>query len=310
MEVLALCPGSLATGGTEGIHNLVRELNKHADINASIWYINGEPPKEFAEYKCDYTLRLPDEFDGALIFPEVWANKITQSPYREFTVAVNWQGVDVYNWHTPEAERGRFLQRKDAIHIVGSEYAKDFLQQFGIKPLKVSDCINKEFLAVDYEGVQRSNVVLYNPIGVKLTKFQRAVMARCTTELGIQFHPLEGYTRQELIEIFKHSKLYIDFGVFSGRERLPREAVMCGCCILTSKLATAGYFKDNSIPDEYKLDNIDRAIQMIDHILRHYNLYKADFDFYRQCLKTDAEIKYPEEVKELGDALLNHYTSV
>lgn len=308
MFVLAQCPGNIATGGTEGIHNLVRELNKH--IPSAVWYVTGEPPKEFLEYGCDGFDKMPDNYEGAVIFPEIWADRVILPEFRSIIPVVFWQGVNVYEWNTSERERYQFLQRKDVIHVVCSEYARDFLQRFGITPLKVSDCINKEFFTVDYEGIQRSDVVLYNPVGVKLTKFQRAVMARCTTELGIKFHPLEGYTRHELIEIFKHSKLYIDFGIFSGRERLPREAVMCGCCILTSKLGTAGYFKDNSIPDEYKLDSIDRAIQMIDHILRHYNLYKADFDFYRQCLRTDLEISYPKQVKELANEILNHNSSV
>lgn len=308
IEVLALCPGNLVTGGTEGIHHLVQELNKHPRIDAKIWYVNGIAPEAFSEYECEFVTELPNEYKGVLIFPEVWADKVIE--YSDNTVVINWQGVDVYEWNTSENERYKFLQRKDAIHVVGSEYAKDFLSKFHIHPLKICDCINAEFFTLSDAEVKRSDVVLYNPVPMKLTKFQRAVMARCTTELGIKFHPLEGYTRQELIEIFQHSKLYIDFGVFSGRERLPREAVMCGCCILTSKLGTAGYFKDNAIPDEYKIDTIDRAIQMIDHILRHYNLYKADFDFYRQCLKMDLKVRYPQQVKELADAILNHNSGV
>ena len=32
-----------------------------------------------------------------------------------------------------------------------------------------------------------------------------------------------------------HPKLYIDFGGFPGKDRLPREAVMHDCCIITGK---------------------------------------------------------------------------
>lgn len=310
MEVLALCPGNLATGGTEGIHNLVRELGKHRGISAKILYVQGSAPEEFSEYGCEYVTELPADFSGCVIFPEVWANWVIDPKFKACTKVINWQGWDVYDWNVPQSERGLYRQCKDAIHICGSEYAKENLQRQGIEPIKISDCINEAFFHLTDTDKPRKNTILYNPTSVKLTQFQRTVMARCTTELGYIFQPLSGYTRNELIGLFQKSKLYIDFGVFSGRERLPREAVMCGCCILTSKSGTAGYYEDNPIPNEYKVEDVNTALDMIQHIIRNYEDCKKDFNYYRQALRDDIEVKYPKQVKELADAILNHHPSI
>ena len=111
-----------------------------------------------------------------------------------------------------------------------------------------------------------------------------------------------------MLDLFRHSKLFIDFGVFSGRERMPREAVSCGCCIVTSNKGTARDYKDNSIPDKYKIEDIDEAMQMIKYIIYNYELCKPDFDEYRRLLKQDLA-NYHDEVKEFYNAILNNYTS-
>lgn len=288
MEIIALCPGNIATGGTEGIHKLIKEL-RLCGADAKILYLNGSQPKEFAGYDCPWISEFPANYTGVFIAPEVYANSITNPEYRRCTVAVLWQGVDVYKWHNPKSTWGHFLSRTDAVHITMSEYGIDYLRGLGLNPIKIPDCLNDDFLRDFPDTYERGNAVLYNPIECKLTWFQREVMARCT---DIEFKPLSGYSRGELIDLMRHSKLYIDFGVFSGRERLPRESVMCGCCILTSDKGTAGYYRDNSIPDKYKLDDVDSAVKRIHHVLKEYEACKPDFDCYRELLKRDKEI-YP-----------------
>lgn len=310
MQILHMCPANMATGGTEGIHNLVHYLSK-CGADAKVWYVGRDlsnpQPKEYEKYACDYVTEMPKGFKGCVIFPEVWGNSVILPEYSECVVAINWQGVDVYNWHNPENKRGLFLQRKDTIHIANSDYAVDYLRNLGLHPIKISDCLNDDYFQDFSEEFSRDDKVLYNPTSAKMTQFQETVMARCTTELGIRFKALEGYSRPQLIDLFRRSKLYIDFGVFSGRERLPREAVMCGCCILTSNKGTASYFWDNSIPESYKIENIDDAVAKIKKILGNYDLCKPDFDEYRHLLRQDKN-NYFNEVERLYNAILNHNT--
>lgn len=312
MEILHVCPANLATGGTEGIHNLVNMLNK-VGAKAKILYVGRDlsnpQPEQYKKYECEYITEFPENFEGCIIFPEVMANEVIEDKYKKCVTAVNWQGVDVYKWNNPISKQGLFLQNTKTIHIANSEYAVDYLRGLGLNPVKISDCLNDDYFQEFKEEYERENTVLYNPTHVKLTKFQQIVMSKCRVEYGIKFMPLEGYTRKELIDLFRHTKLYIDFGVFSGRERLPREAVMCGCCILTSDKGTAHYYKDNSIPDKYKIEDIDEAITTIRHILTHYEQCRPEFDAYRGLLYLDKQ-NYFEEVKELYNEILNHNPSI
>ena len=301
MKILHLCPPKFASGGTEGIHHLISELNK-CGADAKIWYVGGgndaQPPK-FRHYGCPYVTELPAGFDGVLMFPEIWADWATDTRFKDCKIVINWQGIDVYYWYTKPEDRFKFLQIKDAKHITMSEYGIDHLHSLGVTSIfKLNDCINQEYLEQDIDGRERGNAVLYNPVEIKLSDMQKQVFAKS----NVEFKPLRGYTQDQLINLFLTSKLYIDFGSFNGRERLPREAVGCGCCILTSTNGTAGYYLDNPIPDKYKLDDVDEAVYMIQYVLDNYETCRHDFDEYRNTMRNDNK-EYPQQVREFYKTL-------
>jgi hypothetical protein len=305
-----MCPANIATGGTDSIHRLVRELCR-CGADAKILYVNcsqTEPmPEVYKKYECEYVTSIPSEYEGLVILPEIWANKSIEAQYQKYSIAVNWQGVDVYRWNNPQRDWYKFLHRKNILHFANLQYGIDFLKTLNISALKVSDCLDDVFFEDFKDDAVRKDTVLYNPVRVKMTSFQQTVMARATTELGVRFTPIENYNQQQLIDLFRHSKLYIDFGVFSGRERIPREVVTQGCCILTSNQGAAKYYEDNPIPQQYKLDNVDKALEQIKYILHNYDSCKSDFDFYRQSLIQD-RLNYSAEVKQLYDTILSNYS--
>lgn len=307
MQILHICPANVATGGTESIHRLISTLCK-LGADAKILYVgksHNPQPSRYKDYGCEYITEFPADFKGVVIFPEIFANQIIEQKYSDCTVVVNWQGVDVYNWSVPERERGQFLKRGDAIHIANCEYAINYLYQLGIDAIKVSDRLEDAYFQSFDGEFERRDEVLYNPTAFKLTDFQKIIMARCQTEYGIKFKPLQGYSVDELISIFRHSKLYIDFGVFSGRERLPREAVMCGCCVLTSTKGAASYFNDVPIPYKYKMESIEDAVKMIRTVLQQYEDCRPDFDCSRHVLEEDRS-NYENEVRNLYEILNNN----
>lgn len=303
MQILVISPGNVATGGTEALHSLASLLNKHDGIDARIWYWSGgesPKPEEFAAYECEYVTELPEGFDGVLVFPEIWANKALDYP--QCTRAIWWLGIDAYAGWTAPAEQGDFLADDSIIHIAQSEYARDFLKKLGIKRiLKCDDTVNADFYA-EYDEIERGNVVLYNP--AKATMFTQKVLAACP---DITFKPIRGMTRAEVIDTMRHSKLYIDFGTFPGRERMPREAVLCGCCIITSKIGSAAYLKD--FAHDYKYDmkggHIWAIIRKIRHVLANYDECRKDFDLFRGSLRADI-VRIPEQCNEIVREFKNH----
>lgn len=285
MEILHVCPANCATGGPECIHEFVSELNKIDGVHARIWYwdIKSNPPQpeEYASYGCDYVTEIPPDYNGVLIVPEIWANRIMDYP--NCIRCIYWLGLDAYaGWH--KINQGAFLKDPGIIHIAQSDYAYDLLRRLKVKHLvKCTDILNDDFYE-SYKEEERSNAVLYNP--VKATPFMWQLMDACK---DIEFRPIQNMTRSEVIDAMRHAKLYLDFGEFPGRERIPREAALCGCCLITSKIGAAAY--DGDFKHEYKFDSKPSHIWAIQnrirYVLDNYEECKKDFDLFRLLLKED-----------------------
>jgi len=317
MNVLMLCPANIVTGGTESIHEFASKLNAYDCVDVKILYFrcsNGNPqPKEYEEYHVDYVTSLPSNYNEIVIFPEIWANEVNNPKYANCLKIVHWLGVDVYYWNNPVSEYNKFLEKKDVLHLTQMQYAVDNLLKLGVNPKliqHISDVPNKIFYE-DYEEVSRNDVVLFNPNLSKITDFQRAVMRKAQEE-GISFKPLEHMTREQMAQTMREAKLYIDFGVFSGRERIPREAALSGCCVITSKSGCAKYFSDVALLDKWKFEtipeNIPKIVDTIKYILVNYETVKSEFDTYRQSLLEDRK-NLPTDCEKLAKlfSVLNLY---
>ena len=317
MNILHLCPSKVATGGTESIHNIVSNLNKQPNIDAKILYVgatDNPQPKEYEKYGCGFVTTFPSDYEGVVIFPEIWGNQVIEKKYDGYIKAISWAGVDVYDWHTPKDKRGAFLQDKNVYHIAQSLYAEEQLGKIGVDYehiLPLCGVLNDRFFE-DYEEVGRENTILYNP--VKMTSFQEQLM-QFLAKYGYTFMALKGLTRDEMINTLRKHKLYIDFGVFSGRERIPREAVRCGCCVITSNIGASSYYRDVPIQDKYKFDhvatseNLTNIMNTVKNILENYDSVKYDFDEYRKALVRDREM-FQVQIKEICNAFLNNNTGI
>ena len=300
MDVIALCPARVATGGTEAIHQLVAELNRYLD--AVILYPGDDTdpqPPEYAHYNCRYITAYPTRFKGVVIFPEIWGNNVCHEMFKDCIKCINWAGVDVYDWHTPPEFRGLYLKAKDVIHIAQSAYAADTLSKRGVETiLRLSDIIGDEFFE-PFQEEERNDIVLYNP--AKMTPFERKVINASPFNLK----PITGMSRHDVIDTLRHGKLYIDFNVFSGRERLLREAVMCGCCALVSMSGCSAYFEDVAIQDRYKFEmidwNVEVAVEAMKEILDNYEGHRPAFDIYRESIAAD-QVRFPDDVKAIAEA--------
>lgn len=149
---------------------------------------------------------------------------------------------------------------------------------------KVKLCIepiSKIFLEKSaYTTVDKSDIILYNP--KKNFEFTEKII---NSAQDLKFFPLNGMTQDELINIYKKAKVYIDFGTFPGAERIPKEAVINGCCILTGKYGASNFYDDVPILEKYKIDakneNIDLIIQNIKDLIEKYEAKVEEFSEYR-----------------------------
>lgn len=191
---------------------------------------------------------------------------------------------------------GVVKKQKNCIHLVQSKYAYEYCKKNGIREEKIfylSDYLNDKFLKIINEGEKnkkREDVVLYNPK-------KGYVLTKKLIELApdIKWIPLIGYTREEMIERMCTAKVYIDFGNHPGKDRIPREAAACGCCVITGLRGSANYYEDVPIPSEYKfdennVDNLNDIICKIKNILLDYETCKKDFDYYREKILNEKDM--------------------
>ena len=104
-------------------------------------------------------------------------------------------------------------------------------------------------------------------------------------------------------ELLKRSKVYIDFGNHPGKDRLPREAALMNCCIVCAKRGSAKNEVDMPIDEIYKI-NINEndwwinAKKIIDDCMCNYETHINHFDRYRLMVKNEKNM-FNESVKKL-----------
>lgn len=197
---------------------------------------------------------------------------------------------------------------ENIVHLCASYYAYDYVKNHNAKKQYLCiEPISKFFLDNISNEVEtdRNNVVIYNP--VKNPKFTEKIIHYCK---DIQFLALKGYNQAELLMLYRKSKLYIDFGSFPGAERIPKEAVVNGCCVLTGRNGASNYYNDVPISDELKIDSDVKNLSLIrDKINAILSDYEGYYERYEEYCRT---VKHLEEnfVQQLMQIFLDNKVDV
>lgn len=309
--IYVLCPSYNKTGGTELAHQLVYAINQIGQ-NAQITYFeNGNNPMDvnpaFKRYVDAYTniCDVVDSSENVIIIPEI--NTKYEKNFKKMQKCIWWMSVDNYTkwnhiatayqnfglWSTIKGVlKGRLKVSpyphfdENIIHFYQSEYARDFLEKSGITRIhRLSDYLNDEYLNVDF-NTDRKDFVLYNPR--KGFKFTKRLIASAP---DITWIPLQNMTTEQVKDTLLHSKVYIDFGNHPGKDRFPREAAMCGCCVITGKRGSASFFEDIPIDEEFKFDesknSICAIINKIRTCLKEYENQSNKFERYRDFIRNE-----------------------
>ena len=319
--VYVLCPPFNKTGGTELAHQLVYAINLNG-LHAKIaYYDKSIYPMEindaFKIYVDNYVnvRDIVDLKENIVITPEIDIKYLKE--YKNIQKCIWWMSVDnfykAYNVGMAYQHYGLFsaikgvLKRKlhwkkpsfpsNITHFYQSEYAKQFLIACGVKnPIRLSDYLNSNYLNLKI-NTDRENRVLYNP--AKGFSFTKELMKYAP---DIQWVPLQNMTTEQVKETLLHSKVYIDFGNHPGKDRFPREAAMCGCCVITGKRGSAKFFEDVPIAGEFKFGeskgDIPAIISKIRECLHNYEAESLKFDGYREFIKGEFDI-FNDDVKNI-----------
>lgn len=167
-----------------------------------------------------------------------------------------------------------------------------------LKPLYyLSEYLNPTFLEIQTDLSKKEDIVAYNP--KKGFAFTKKIISSAK---DIKFIPLINMSREEVIETLKKAKVYIDFGNHPGKDRLPREAAILDCCIITDKRGSAAFFEDVPIPEQYKFEdkeeNIPKILEKIKDCFVNFEERNKDFNYYRQVIKNEPQM-FVEDLRKI-----------
>lgn len=313
------CLAHRHTGGLTLAHQLCYELRSQG-FDAAMYYYYGwrqektNPVNEnYKKYNLPFVTKIEDNKDNIVVAPETFVNLLRGVKMAKKVIW--WMSVDNY-FKTLKSPRDRIInwfglrpfniRRKDIIHLAQSYYAIDFLKKQGIQEESIyylSDYLDETFLldSEKYANAKKENVVLYNPRKGK--EFTAKLM-----EVGtdITWCPLQNMTPTEVKEKLGTSKVYIDFGEHPGKDRIPREAAVMGCCVITGKRGSAYFYEDVSIPDDYKFNDTESSIPMIlkqiSECFADYERKRKDFCEYVAKIKSE-RVKFTSDVAKVFNAI-------
>lgn len=317
-EIYIACNPNIVTGGPELLHQLAYKL-KLGGFNAKMYYLDefteNPVPDAYKVYNNDYVNLPTDSPDNVLIVPETLTPLLKR--YKNIRKVIWWLSVDNYYNSIKENNKGlkgkvklalnynqpldfkKIIQNKVS-NFVQSKYASEHLKQKKITDIYyLSDYLNKDFLNENSElnDTTKVDIIAFNP--KKGYEFTKKIIESAP---HLKFVPIINMSRDQVYDLLRKSKVYIDFGNHPGKDRIPREAVMCGCCIITGKQGSAKYWEDVSISDEFKFENsnseINKIVERIEYCLNNYQTEILKFKEYRQRIMGE-ENAFENNIREI-----------
>jgi hypothetical protein len=309
-KIYVICPGNAVTGGPELLHQFVSTLN-NAGFDATIIYtplnVCFKVPTQYSKYNVKVSTYQSIKFtqSDVVVIPEVLTGYVKK--FSDIQKYIWWLSVDNYFEIMPKSFSESFKENvkriikhkhakpkqvpikglADCKHLAQSEYAVEFLSENGYRSEMLSDFLNEEHLNKNVTLAKKEDIVCYNPKkGMKITQ-------RLIKDLPhYHFVPIQNMTAVEVANLLERAKVYIDFGNHPGKDRIPREAAMAHCVVITGTRGSARNNVDIAVPEKYKIAESDSEfIKHFDSVLSEaiyaYEVCVKDFDEYRFKIKNE-----------------------
>lgn len=294
-KIYIFCPYGLKTGGPEALHQLHFKLRsrgfKSFLCSGGTSYAK-TAVGAFEKYNPVWVEQVELTSENVLVYPETYTVLLKELYKYDVQHAFWWLSVD--NLTTNALALTDILKMDRLVHFVQSDYAGIFLLNQGVHEFfQLTDYIGKDFFErignIDLDAKQ--DTVLFNP-----KKGFDIVSKLIEMSPSIQWVALENFSETELADLFKKSKVYIDFGNHPGRDRIPREAALFHCVELFSFKGSAQFFLDVPVPAQYKMNlsgthiNYESIITRIHDCFTNYHKLIDDFSYYRRFIKCNEAV--------------------
>lgn len=301
------------TGGPRDLHKLAYDLRALYKVKKVLMYYIGATsekpvPAPYAQYGLDYTQKIEDSEENILIIPEIYTHLF--SDLRRIQKVIYWLSVDNYYLSAAYFRRHPLMGRvnkwifergssyylwfeqelkKIPYHLAQGYYVYDHLLKKGVPGVfYLINHIDPKALEQKVDIAMKKDIVAYTPKrGYAFTK--KIIDA----SPDITFVPIINMNYEQMVHVLKEAKVFLDFGHHPGKDQMPRESAILGCCVITGRRGAAKFFEDIAIPEDCKFTEHDSDIpkirEKIKNFLHNYESETKKFDGYRE--KTRGERK-------------------
>lgn len=251
-KVGILCPAGSISGGPEALHQFGGALRAKG-VDATMVYYPAAPgghavPEPYRQYCPAVSPAVRDDPDVVIIIPEVVTSLAWQFPQAQ--KAIWWLSVDNhFKWLHLNPGPSVLDPRPDLMHLCQSQYAYDFLSRRQAGPLLMLTDYLTDNVFSPAPAAGRLPVVAYNP-----KKAPETTQRLIDQSGGRIWLPLENLDKSTLADLLRQIRIYVDFGPHPGRDRIPREAALCGAVVITGRRGAAAFAADMPLPERFRLD--------------------------------------------------------
>ncbi len=320
-SIIICCPGNVITGGVNSLHNLCKALTAN-HYNAYMYYVDADETVlndfQITSYQVNRIHYLNDSHDTLVVVPETMISLILQ--LQKAQKVVYWLGLTYYfknpTWRFPfnlklirkliacrsydgyssgslEITKRRLnefakshlnLWNGNVIHISNSHFVGNYCRQKGSPHTYVlHNPIRQEFYTHQLNFKNREKLILFGP------KTPQKIIRRLKKHLPeFSIIRLKKIPFNRVVELMSKAVIFAEFGNYSGRDRMPREAAMLGCNIFMNTRGTAAFEDDYNIPREYTIadspDNILIILQQLTNCALNYKDHIVNFGDFRNQL--------------------------
>ena len=286
LKLVVACPANVVTGGPEALHQLVHTANEWAPGTAAIWYLpdgTAETPSTYQHYLCPVIRRSQIPSHALLVLPEIWPEVAPELPNPR---ALWWLSLGNFGTH------GQTDLQRIVLNLCQSTYAYRALAETPDK-LMLTDWVSLPSIT----EITRRDMIAVNPAkNAGLLEPYRQATA------DIPFVYLTGCGPLQVSQALHGARIYIDFGRHPGRDRLPREAALAGCVVLSTRNGAAACFEDMPLDDYFKFDSLAELSARVREILAAPEQFQAAQKNYRQWVQGQRDT-FRAEVRRLLDYL-------
>ncbi len=167
-------------------------------------------------------------------------------------------------------------------HFSQSSYAQNYLKKY-FKDIKILSDFQRPEILNNYKKKlkKKKNLICYSN---KSNLFIKQIKKHTNYKMI----ELAGFSNSQLINIFKKTKVYLDFGYHPGKDRMPREAVLFNNCVITNIKGSAKNNIDIPINRKYKFKesivNLKNINLRISKIFKNYKTEIKNFKKYQNIV--------------------------